>query len=130
MKYYQFRSKLFVICLLVLLHSLFTFGCSCTLWGSPLIDIIIENQTDQVLTIYLGSDNYLLGNVNAGNQITTKAPLDIGKYEITAKNIYGYTVFSETYTHYTEDKYQLFEVDEKHQGVVKVYKAIIPSLKN
>ena len=102
-------------------------GCGCPV-GSPLIDIIIENQTDQVLTIYYAGGGSPLGDIAPGEQVTIKRDMNLGEYPITAKNAQGEIVFSETYTFMLDDKYHLQETDEVHEGVVKVYKAVIPPL--
>jgi len=87
-------------------------------------------MTDQVLTIYYSSGGSSLGEIAPGEQVTTKHDMNLGEYPITAKNAQGEIVFSETYTFMPEDKYHLIELDVRHEGVVKVYKAVIPPLTN
>ena len=87
-------------------------------WGSPLVDLIIENRTDQVLTVIL--DDGLVGKVRPGDKITRKN-LDISfhEYVIEAKNAQGEIVFSQSY---------VFEDFQKIDG--GVYKVVIPPLQN
>ena len=106
-------------------------GC----WGTPLIDVIIENQTSQTLTVFWHSyyevtSSYLIGEVMPGEQIVSKQHPLHDTYHFSAKNTLGETVFSETYTLDAENKYHLVKTDEKHAGVVGVYKAVIPPLEN
>lgn len=105
--------------------SVFTTGC----WmGSPAIDIIVENQTGQVLTVFVSSSKPS-GTIAPGQrQIVKSLSLDEGRYPIVAKNLEGKVVFSETYTFYPDGPYHLIETNLRHKGVVNVYKAIIPPL--
>jgi hypothetical protein len=80
------------------------------------IDIIIENQTEHVLTIYV--NDYLVGDVKPGAQITREdANRDIGEYLIEAKNAQGEIVFSRTFT---------FETLQRING--RLFKVVIPPL--
>jgi hypothetical protein len=98
-------------------------------WGSPSFKLIVENQTEYTLTIYV--NDYKMGNVSPGTQISDSPfGIDTGAFHIKAKNTKGEIVFSETYTFKSKDKYRLIEIDEKHKGVTKVYKAVIPPLEN
>jgi hypothetical protein len=110
--------------LLALCQSLILFsGC----WGSPLIDIVIENQADQVLVVSAGGSRDQ--KVAPGQQLVTGSfSMDTGKYKIVAKNPEGRVVFSETYTFLPADKYHLEETNLKRAGVVKTYRAIIPPM--
>ncbi|MBM2832779.1 MAG: hypothetical protein HW414_1831 [Dehalococcoidia bacterium] len=57
------------------------------------VDLAIENQTEEVLTIYW-LDNKL-GSVEPGRQIVKRGiPSNIGRQLIVAKNAQGETVFS------------------------------------
>lgn len=103
-------------------------GCVLPGMGSRFIDIIVENQTDQVLTIYYREGGNPEGTIAPGQQLVMKDSLDAGRYPIVAANSEGKIVFSGTYTRYPSDKYHLIETDIKHPGVVKVYKAVIPPL--
>ena len=90
--------------------------------GSAFFNIIIENQTDQVLTIY-NESNYEIGSVEPGEQITmVNQGIDMGYYPIEAKNTEGEVVFLETFTFKTKDKYHLERIQER------IYKAVIPPL--
>ena len=92
-------------------------------WGSPLMDLIIENQTAQVLTVYV--DDYEVGDVGPGGQIIwADAPGNMSRYIIEAKNTQGEAVFSETFTFETRDKYHLQQIKDG------VYKAVIPPLQS
>ncbi len=124
-----------IIMLIVMLLNVV--GCNCNndttsehLLIEPAVDIVIENQTDQVLTIYVDSRGNPTGIVEPGKSVTTGAGSNSGRYLITAKNAQGEIVFSETYTFMPEDKYHLQKTDEVHKGVVAVYKAVIPPLQN
>jgi hypothetical protein len=112
--------------ILIIIATLISFiGC----FGSPLIDIIIENQTGQTLTVYHGDiSGKLLGEITSGSQISVQWGMDNGPYQITAKDSIGKVVFSGNYTHNKNDEYHLIETNIKHEGVVKVYKAVIPPL--
>ena len=103
-------------------------GCEFGPSGSPLFDLMIENQTNQTLTIYVDSRGDPTGIAEPGKVITTGIDGNRGRYLITAKNVQGEIVFSETYTFMPDDKYHLQQTDEVHEGVVAVYKAVIPSM--
>lgn len=103
-----------VIVLLVILIS--AIGCTC---GQPIVEIIIENQADQVLTIYYAGGGTPLGNIASGEQVTIKRNADIGKFPIQARNAQGEIVFSRVYT-----LNNLQKIDER------TYKAVIPPLQN
>ncbi len=91
--------------------------------GSRLFDMVIENQTDRVLTIYYDK-TYEVGVIEAGGSITQKVSMNRGSYPITAKNTQGEVVFSETFTFIPDDKYHLQKIEEQ------VYKAVIPPLQS
>ena len=91
---------------------------------------MIENQTDQVLTIYIGSRGSPTGVAAPGHSITTDIDGNSGKYLITAKNDKGEILFSETFTFMPSDKYHLQETNQKVKGTAAVYKAVIPPLQN
>ena len=88
--------------------------------GSPIFDLMIENQTDQILTIYMYSDTHPIGKAEPGKTVTTQIEGNRGAYPIKAKNAQGEVVFSETYSFKTN----LQRVD------TRVYKAVIPPLQN
>ncbi|MFC1902104.1 hypothetical protein ACFLX3_04175 [Chloroflexota bacterium] len=104
--------------------------------GSPLFSLIIENQSDHVLTIYHGSvidiaTNQVswatnpIGDVSPGQQITIEnMSLNSGWYPIKAIDRQGETIFSEIYTFKTKDKYHLQRIEER------LYKGVIPPLGN
>ena len=85
------KRRTLKIIALVILANLFVFG-SCTAlilncpihWGSRSMDLIIDNQSDQNLTIY--DDGILLGNVAPDKNITSHESVDKGIYLITALN--------------------------------------------
>lgn len=91
---------------LVALANILVFG-SCTYlvfyspfsWVSRSMDLVIDNQSDQNLTIY--DDGILLGNVGPRQSITTEESVDKGRYTITALNIEGEVVFAKRFTHVT-----------------------------
>ena len=91
-------------------------SAGCIYRGSPLVDLIIENRTDQVLTVIL--DDGLVGKVRPGDKITRKN-LDISfhEYVIEAKNAQGEIVFFRRY---------VFEDFQKIDG--GVYKVVISQL--
>ena len=94
-------------------------SASCMCWGSPSFTLIVENQTEYELTIYV--NDYEIGNVSPGAQIIDKEmSLNIGKYHIEAKNMQGETVFSKTLTFE-----QMQRVDNK-----RIWKAVIPPLEH
>ncbi len=107
--------KRLVTCVLILSTMLIVIGCTC----GNLFDMVIENHTDQILTIYSGERE--IGDVEPGEQIVVKdLVVDFGKYLIIAKNTQGEVVFSETYSFKTNL--------EKING--RTYKGIIPPLKS
>ncbi len=64
------------------------------------MELIIDNQSDQNLTIYL--DGVELGNVSSGETIASEALFDDrGRYTITALNNEGEIVFAKRFTHET-----------------------------
>jgi len=91
-------------------------GCDWFYRGSPEFYLIIENQTNQILTVYIENDLY--GNVNPNESVKIQWLIQ-GKYSIQAINKQGETVFSKTFL-FTELK----KIDEK------TYKVIIPPISN
>ncbi|MFC2007554.1 hypothetical protein ACFLVB_03030 [Chloroflexota bacterium] len=131
MKSYRLRnSMVWLTLILMLIISLVASGCGSDYaksptepvgGGSPLMRLVVENQTDQVLTIHF--ENLSSDSVEPGGQIILRnLSMNSGSYPIIAKNPQGETVFSETFTFKTEDKYHLQELEER------VYKAVIPPL--
>ncbi len=103
----------------------FMLGASagCIYQGSPLMDLIIENQTKRVLKIAV--NDYPVGEVQPSAQITRKnVDMNMGEYVVEAKNAQGEVVFSETYTFNPNDKHHLQKMGDR------VYKAVIPPLEN
>ena len=127
MKRFRRRNNfVWLVLILTLLMSLMVNACGSddsSEWTTvqPLMRLIIENQTDQVLTIYI--ENLNLGNVEPGGNIT-RDKFPMMEHLIKALNAQGEVIFSETYTFKTKDKYHLQETDEQ------VYKAVIPPLEN
>jgi len=100
---------------LLLMSSVILLATFVACLGSPTFKLIVENQTEYDLTIYV--DDYKIGNVNPGEQITeSRMLLDIGKYHIEAKNAEGDTVFSKTFTFE-----QMQRIDNK-----RIWKVVIP----
>ena len=117
----QQRRVVLWLGLIMMLTLILVASVAC--WGSPLMDLIIENQTTQVLTVYV--DDHEVGDVGLGGQITwADAPGNMSRYIIEAKNTKGETVFSETFTFETKDKYHLQQIKDG------VYKAVIPPLQS
>jgi len=91
--------------------------------GSPLFDIVIENQTDQVLTIYY--EDFKVGTFGPAGHIVIKSlDLEMGRYPIKAMDEKGEIVFSEIYTFIPNDKYHLKKIEER------LYKGVIPPLQD
>jgi hypothetical protein len=84
-------------------------------YGVPSFDIVVENQTDQVLTIY--EERFSRGEVAPKGQIAFEGVG--GEWLITAENAHGEEVFSEVFTFKTN----LIQIDRR------TYKAVIPPLK-
>lgn len=105
-----------VIMLLAILTT--TVGCLYPLpFSDPLFDMVLENQTDQTLTIYAGGIAPV-GNVSPGQQIILKdRDSNRSEFPIIAKNAEGEVVFSYIYTYK-----DLQKIDER------TYKAVIPPL--
>ena len=113
--YRRGKSIVWLSCVLVLTSMLIApSGCIC---GRTITDIIIENQTDQVLTIYY-KDTARIGDVGPGQKITISVDGSFGEYILTAKNAQGEVVFSQVYSFTTNL--------EKIDG--RTYKGVIPPL--
>lgn len=112
--------------IMVFVLTLMTSGCGTTEpvgGGSRFFDILIENQTDQVLTIF--DENYEVGSAEPGEQIIMKnQSMNRYRHTIKAANAEGEIVFSEIYTLSPNDKYHLQEIEER------LYKAVIPPLED
>ena len=67
-------------------------GC----WGSRTFNLVIENKTEYILTIYM--NDYRIGEVKPSTQITKVESIDVGTYLIVAKNDNGENVFSKEYS--------------------------------
>ena len=109
------KSRLFGLVLIIITILMISIAC----WGypKPSMQLIIENQTKQELTIYYGEVK--LGNVGSLETITGKN-IDrlIGEYLIEAKNAQGVIVFSQIFT---------WETMQEMEGG-EIYKIIIPPL--
>ena len=98
-----------ILILIVILN-----GC---IQGTPEITLLIENQSNDILTIYI--DNALIGKVNPTEIIRHISSLATDKWLIQAKNAQGEIVFSKK-----------FAFEELQKVSTGVYKAIIPPLSN
>ena len=91
------QSRGVVLWLGLMLMLMATLASSVACWGSPGFTLIVENQTEYELTIYV--NDYEIGNVGSGEQIKDTGLLwDTGKYHVEAKNIQGAIIFSNTLT--------------------------------
>jgi len=89
----QRKSIIFGLSLVLMLGAILTASVACIEYTC---DLVIENQTEDVLTIY--RNDYLIGDVEPGEQITKEVPRDIGDHLIVAKNAQGEIVYSKKYT--------------------------------
>lgn len=72
-------------------------AASVACWGERIVDLIIENQTEQVLIVTL--DGGLVGEVLPGSRIIRKdLTMSLFEYLIEAKNTAGEIVFSQVFT--------------------------------
>ncbi|MFC1909051.1 hypothetical protein ACFLXD_04255 [Chloroflexota bacterium] len=117
MKNFIQRTGIIWLCLMALVSIVIFSGCACP---EPLVNIVIENQSEKTLTIYYGGGGSSLGEIAHGEQITIRRDANLGSYPITAKNTQGEVVFSETYSFKTNL--------EKING--RTFKGIIPPLKS
>lgn len=99
--------------ILVLMLGALTLSTAC--WGSPSFKLIVENDSQYDLTIYV--NDYKMGNVGPGKQMEDSFSIDTGKFKIEAKNSLSETVFSKTYTFD-----QMQRVNNK-----RIWKVVIPS---
>ena len=113
----KIRIVALLLCLMLMFTLLLSAYIGCIYRGSPIVDLIIENQTDQVITIVL--DGGLVGKVRASDMITKQIDIGMSEYVIEAKNTQGKIVFSRSY-----DFEDFQEVDED------VYKVVITSLED
>ncbi len=112
----KLRLVALLLCLMLMLTLILTASTGCIYRGRPLRNLMIENQTDQVLTIIL--DEEVVGEVRPGGSIIkNNFDISFSEYEIEAKNAQGETVFSRRY---------VFEDFQKIDG--GVYKVIISQL--
>ncbi len=92
------KLRIATLLLSLMLMLTVTLGASfgCIYRGSPLVNLTIENQTEQTLAVILNGG--LVGEVRPGN-VVLRNNLDIGmsRYEIEAKNAQGEIVFSRSY---------------------------------
>jgi hypothetical protein len=99
---------------LILMLGLLILPAAC--WGGATFKLIVENQSQYDLTIYV--NDYKMGNVNPGKQIEDSFSIDTGKFKIEAKDSQSGTIFSKTFTFD-----QMQRIDNK-----KIWKVMIPSL--
>ena len=83
----------------------------------PVYDVILENQTDQVLSVY--QSGYLLGQVESGKTIKAGWDTHSAFIEIEARSLTGELVFSQNY-----GSGNIRKIDER------TYWGIIPPLQN
>ena len=116
----NYKKSHIIICSGLILMLIVTLGASfgCVYRGSPLVNLIIENQTGQTLTVIL--DGGLVGAVRPGD-VVIRENLDIGmsRYTIEAKDAQGEIVFSRRY---------VFEDFQKIDD--GAYKIVIPPLES
>jgi hypothetical protein len=113
----KMNRKLYNILILVLILGVLILSTAC--WGSPSFTLIVENQSQFALTIYV--NGHKMGDVNPGKQIEDPHfTIDTGKFKIEAKNIRAETIFSKTFTFD-----QMQRVDNK-----RIWKVVIPSQQN
>ena len=111
-------KKLFLLLLMIIALVMFTALNSCVYQGGRTMDLIIENQTDQVLNIIV--NEYPVGEVKSGSKITRHdTSMYFNQYIIEAKNTHSQIVFSKAFTFE-----ELIKIDNR------VYKVIILPLSN
>ena len=114
MKMRRMRDIFITSLLLIIVGVLMVLiGCEC---GSA-IDIVIENNTDQALTIYCG-DSWNIGTLSTNEQVTIGVDANSGNWTIRALNTQGEVVFSQVYS---------LETNLQKTGG-RTYKAVIPPL--
>lgn len=112
------RRKGFAFWLCMTLMLVFVLVASVACWGSPTFKLIVENQTEYDLNIYVNGVD--IGKVSPEAQIIkTGIPWDIGRYHIEAKNTEGEIIHSKTFTFQ-----QMIEIESR------VYKVVIPHQDN
>ncbi len=112
----KLRIVTFLLCSMLMLTLILTASACGIYHDFPLRDLVIENQTNQVLTIIL--DDVLVGEVRPGDKITANDfPIGFSEYVIEAKDAQGEIVFSRSY---------VFEDFQKVDD--GVYKVVIPPL--
>jgi hypothetical protein len=109
----QRRGVVLWLDLLLMLVVILTTFVAC--WGSPTFKLIVENQTKYDLTIYV--NNYEIGTVGPGEEISDLWDMNVGKFRIEAKNAEGDTVFSKIFTFE-----QMQRIENK-----RIWKVVIPS---
>jgi hypothetical protein len=111
--YSQKRRAVLCLVSILILISVLLVSTSCPI--SWLFKLIVENQTEYDLTISV--NDYEIGNVSPGEEISNSFSIDTGKFYIEAKNLQGETVFSK-WLAFT----QMQEIESR------VYKVVIPPL--
>ena len=106
----QGRVVLSCFILIGILISILLISVSC--WGTPSMEIIVENQTEYDLTILI--KDWEIGSVSPGAQITATTVLTGAKYHIIARNPQGEIVF-----------YEILTLKEMQMIESRVYKVII-----
>jgi hypothetical protein len=81
---------------LISIFVLILFSSGCLLWGSPAINIVIENKTQSQLTVFF--NDYKIGEIKPDSEITKTTGRDTAKYLIEARNPKGDTIYSKEFT--------------------------------
>jgi hypothetical protein len=107
------KSILWSQIIIMLLIPLIFISCE------PLVSIVLENQTTQILSVFV--DSTLIGKIEPRNQIAEKysAAGFSYKFLIEAKDEQGQIVFSE----------RISRQQMQHEKGSNVYKVVIPVLK-
>ena len=121
--------KGWIICLMVviILVSIQAVSCEYGKIEHPSYDLIIENKTDQTLTISTNQSG-TIGQVESGKKIMTKYDTHSTTILITAKNVQGEVVFSQTYSF--GDSKNKYSLQDSGKSGVYICQAVIPPLEH
>lgn len=111
------RKSVFTLCLSLIMMISLSSALSCLILpGEPLFDLIIENKTTKVLTVYV--DDTTPFTIRPGEQVVQRnTPTGVGGYSIVAKNSQGQTVYSRKFS----SPVDMQKVDDK------TFKVVIPA---